>query len=163
MLYRQAFTKFSMELTYRLATESDLIDIVGMLADDTLGAGRENFQVPLPDTYRQAFAIITRDKQQELTVVEFNGEIVATFQLSFIQYLTYQGGIRAQIEAVRVKSTYRNKGVGRAVFTYAIQRANEKGAHVFQLTTDKKRPEAKRFYESLGFVDSHEGMKLHIR
>ncbi|RCR68865.1 GNAT family N-acetyltransferase [Larkinella punicea] len=91
-----------------------------------------------------------------------NTEIVATFQLSFIQYLTYQGGIHAQIEAVRVKSDYRGQGIGKAVFDYAIERARAKGAHVVQLTTDKKRPDAIRFYASLGFVDSHEGMKLHL-
>jgi len=133
-----------------------------MLADDALGAKRERFQIPLPTAYVQAFDIIKNDPHQELTVVESHGEIVATFQLSFIQYLTYQGGIRAQIEAVRVKSTYRNKGIGNEVFLYAIQRAKAKGAHLLQLTTDKQRPEAKRFYESLGFVDSHEGMKLHL-
>ncbi|GAB3264556.1 GNAT family N-acetyltransferase [Larkinella harenae] len=133
-----------------------------MLADDKLGAQRENFQLPLPDSYRKAFQIIADDPHQELTVAESNGEIVGTFQLSFIQYLTYQGGIRAQIEAVRVKSTYRNQGLGREIFQYAIERARAKGAHLLQLTTDKKRPEAKRFYEALGFVDSHEGMKLHL-
>ena len=151
-----------MELTYRLATETDLIAIVRMLSDDPLGAKREDFQLPLPASYQQAFERIINDKHQELTVVEVDTEIVGTFQLSFIQYLTYQGGIRAQIEAVRVKSTYRNKGIGKAIFEYAIQRAKEKGAHLLQLTTDKKRPEAKRFYESLGFIDSHEGMKLHL-
>lgn len=152
-----------MELTYRLATESDLVAIIGMLADDKLGAERENYQLPLPDTYIQAFRAIEADKQQELTVVELANEIVATFQLSFVQYLTYQGGVRAQIEAVRVKSGYQGQGVGKAVFQYAIQRAKTKGAHLLQLTTDKKRPEAKRFYESLGFIDSHDGMKLHLK
>lgn len=151
-----------MELIYRLATENDLTDIVRMLSDDPLGAKRENFHIPLPEAYLRAFNTIVSDQHQELTVAEWNGEVIATFQLSFIQYLTYQGGIRAQIEAVRVKSTYRNQGIGKAIFQYAIQRAKAKGAHVLQLTTDKKRPEAKRFYESLGFVDSHEGMKLHI-
>ncbi|QIP12802.1 GNAT family N-acetyltransferase [Spirosoma aureum] len=152
-----------MEVTYRLATENDLVEIIRMLSDDKLGALRENFQLPLPGAYRQAFNIIADDPHQELTVVEVNAEIVATFQLSFIQYLTYQGGIRAQIEAVRVKSNYRGKGIGKKIFQYAIQRARSKGAHLLQLTTDKKRPEAKRFYESLGFIDSHEGMKLHLR
>ncbi|QHV94365.1 GNAT family N-acetyltransferase [Spirosoma endbachense] len=151
-----------MEVTYRLATEYDLVEIVRMLSDDKLGALRENFQVPLPDAYQKAFNIIAADPHQELTVVEVNTEIVATFQLSFIQYLTYQGRIRAQIEAVRVKSNYRGKGIGKEIFQYAIQRARSKGAHLLQLTTDKKRPEAKRFYESLGFIDSHEGMKLHL-
>ncbi|UHG89919.1 GNAT family N-acetyltransferase [Spirosoma oryzicola] len=152
-----------MHLAYRLATTADLVDIVRMLSDDELGTIREKFEIPLPASYLQAFQRITDDKQQELTVVEDKGELVATFQLSFIQYLTYQGGIRAQIEAVRVKSSHRGQGIGAQIFQYAIRRAKERGAHVLQLTTDKKRPDAKRFYESLGFVDSHEGMKLHLK
>ena len=151
-----------MEITYRLATESDLIEIVKMLSDDKLGTSRERFELPLPKAYTEAFTRITNDPYQELTVAESTTKIVATFQLSFIQYLTYQGGIRAQIEAVRVKSDYRGQGIGKAVFEYAIERARAKGAHVVQLTTDKKRPDAIRFYETLGFVDSHEGMKLHL-
>jgi GNAT superfamily N-acetyltransferase len=149
-------------LLYRLASRDDLVEIVAMLADDALGAAREQFQIPLPEAYLRAFEAISRDSNQELTVAEHNGELIATFQLTFIPYLTYQGGIRAQIEAVRVKSTYRGHGVGTELFRYAIQRATERSAHVLQLTTDKKRPDAKRFYESLGFVDSHEGMKLHL-
>jgi GNAT superfamily N-acetyltransferase len=93
-------------------------------------------------------------------VVEWQGELVATFQLSFIQYLTHLGGLRAQIEAVRVKVAYRGQGIGTLVFQYAIQRARTKGA--LQLTTDKQRLAAKRFYESLGFVNSHEGLKLPL-
>lgn len=151
-----------MTFTYRLTTQDDLADIVALLADDALGASREQYWLPLPTAYQQAFDAIRRDSNQELTVVDHNGELIATFQLTFIPYLTYQGGIRAQIEAVRVKSSYRGQGVGTELFRYAIQRASERGAHVLQLTTDKKRPDAKRFYESLGFVDSHEGMKLHL-
>ncbi|RYF58012.1 MAG: GNAT family N-acetyltransferase [Cytophagaceae bacterium] len=151
-----------MELTYRLATQSDLIEIVRMLSDDALGSKREQLSLPLPATYLSAFDRIAADPNQELTVVERAGYVVATFQLSFIQYLTYQGGIRAQIEAVRVKADYRGEGIGSAIFAYTIQRARSKGAHLLQLTTDKKRPDAKRFYESLGFVASHEGMKLHL-
>lgn len=151
-----------MELTYRLATEADLVTIVHLLADDPLGERREAFTLPLPTAYVRAFRAIVGDEHQELTVVETEGDLVATFQLSFIQYLTYQGGIRAQIEAVRVKHSYRGKGIGTKVLQYAIQRAHSRGAHLLQLTTDKQRPEAKRFYESLGFVPSHEGLKLHL-
>ena len=133
-----------------------------MLSDDALGAERESIQLPLPESYPRAFQAITNDAHQELTVVELETEIVATFQLSFIQYLTYEGGIRAQIEAVRVKDDYRGIGIGKEIFQYAIQKAKSKGAHLLQLTTDKKRPEAKKFYETLGFIDSHEGMKLHL-
>jgi len=80
--------------------------------------------------------------------------------LSYIQYLTYQGGIRAQIEAVRIRKDKRGLGYGKRMFEWAISRAKEKNAHLIQLTTDKKRPEAIDFYKQLGFKQSHEGMKL---
>lgn len=151
------------ELTFRLATTDDLADIVAMLADDTLGMGREKVGEVISDKYIRAFENIRNDQNQELTIVEMNGEKVATFQLSFIQYLTYEGGLRAQIEAVRTHAKYRGQSIGTRVFEYAINRAKEKGCHLVQLTSDKKRPDAIRFYESLGFLASHEGMKLKLK
>lgn len=154
-------------LSFKIATKDDLLAIVQMLLDDTLGATREKTVTissveELPGSYLLAFEKISADPNQELIIVEINGEKVATFQLSFIQYLTYQGGLRGQIEAVRTHSKYRGQGIGKKVFEYAINRAKEKGCHLIQLTTDKKRPDALRFYESLGFVASHEGMKLKL-
>lgn len=150
-------------MNFRKAEKSDLGAIVEMLADDELGQKRENFKLPLPDSYYEAFEKINADANQELIVVEINsGEIVGTLQLSFLQYLTYQGGIRAQIEAVRIRSEDRGKGYGNLFFKWAIERAKEKGAHLIQLTTDKQRPDAIRFYENLGFKASHEGMKIHF-
>jgi ribosomal protein S18 acetylase RimI-like enzyme len=148
------------ELVFRLATKDDLFDIILMLSDDTLGASREKVEVTVSDNYLRAFEKIQVDPNHELTIAEMNGEKVATFHLTFIQYLTYQGGLRAQIEAVRTNSKYRGQGIGKRVFDYAIKRAKEKGCHLIQLTSDKKRQEAIRFYESLGFSATHEGMKL---
>jgi len=149
-------------LTFRLATKEDLPAIVQMLSDDILGTSREKADGTLSDNYIKAFEKISSDPNQELTIAAMNGEIVATFHLSFIQYLTYQGGLRAQIEAVRTQSKYRGQGIGRKVFEYAINRAKEKGCHLVQLTSDKKRIDALRFYESLGFTATHEGMKLKL-
>jgi len=150
-------------MIFRKATEKDVPFIVQLLADDELGKLRENYQEPLPESYFQAFNNIDADSNQELIVVENDtSEIIGTLQLSFIQYLTYQGGIRAQIEAVRIHNNYRGKGLGKQLFNWAIKRAKQRNAHVLQLTTDKKRPEALAFYISLGFVASHEGMKLHF-
>ena len=147
----------------REATRNDVPAIVEMIANDKLGSQREAFQNPLPEAYYQAFENIDHDSNQELVVIEDDGlNIIGTLQLSFIQYLTYKGGIRAQIEAVRVHETQRGKGIGQKLFKWAIERAKEKGAHVVQLTTDKKRPDALAFYEKLGFKASHEGMKLHL-
>lgn len=150
-------------MKFRNATQEDIPSIVQLLADDELGQTREDFRTPLPATYYHAFATIDKDPNQELVVVENeSGDIIGTLQLSFIQYLTYQGGTRAQIEAVRVHKNHRGEGVGRQFFLWAIERSKQRGAHVLQLTTDKKRPDALRFYEGLGFVASHEGMKLHL-
>ncbi|WP_421806901.1 GNAT family N-acetyltransferase [Flagellimonas sp.] len=150
-------------MNFRKATIKDVPTIVQMIADDALGSTREKNTIPLPKTYYDAFERIDTDKNQELTLVENEvGEVIGVFQMTFIPYLTYQGGIRAQIEGVRVHKSYRNQGVGKTIFQWAIQRAKERNAHLLQLTTDKKRPDAIRFYESLGFKASHEGMKMHF-
>lgn len=150
-------------MQFRKANKNDIPAIVKMLSDDELGELRENYQEPLPNRYYQAFENIDNDINQELIVVENNENvIIGTFQLSISQYLTYQGGIRAQIEAVRVRADQRGKGIGEKIFKWAINRSKEKGAHLLQLTTDKRRPEALRFYEKLGFTASHEGMKIHF-
>ncbi len=147
-------------LKFREATKRDLIQIIEMLADDPLGEQREKLQTPLGDEYINAFEKIHADNNQELLVVENEqSEIVGTLQLSFIQYLTYRGGIRAQIEAVRIRKDKRGLGIGQQVFEWAINRSKEKKAHLLQLTTDKKRPDAIKFYENLGFKASHEGNK----
>jgi len=148
----------------RRAKQADLSAIVELLANDELGRLRENFKTPLPELYLNAFDKINSDQNQELVVMASkSGSVIGTLQLSFIQYLTYQGGIRAQIEAVRVHENYRNKGIGQELMEWAIERSKQKGAHVVQLTTDKKRKSALKFYEKLGFIASHEGMKLHLR
>lgn len=150
--------------TIRPAVAADLPAIVNMLADDPLGARRERNTTPLPAAYLQSFEAIARDPNNELVVVEGeNGRAVAVLQLTFTPYLTHQGGWRATIEGVRVSSALRGTGVGRAFFAWAIERARERGCHVVQLTTDKQRPEARRFYESLGFAATHEGMKLALQ
>ncbi|MGB5203696.1 GNAT family N-acetyltransferase [Eudoraea sp.] len=150
-------------LIIRRAQQKDLPAMVELIANDELGRLRENFKTPLPEQYLNAFDKINSDQNQELMVMSNDsGDIIGTLQLSFIQYLTYQGGIRAQIEAVRVHEDYRNKGIGKELIQWAIDRAKQKEAHVVQLTTDKKRDTAVKFYEKLGFIASHEGMKLHL-
>ncbi len=150
-------------MNFRKAVEKDVSFIVEMLADDELGSRRENYQIPIPLRYLEAFRNINADHNQELIVVEdANNVIIGTLQLSFIQYLTYQGGVRAQIEGVRIRKDKRGCGIGKRMFEWAISRAKERNAHVIQLTSDKQRPMAIQFYEDLGFKATHEGMKLHF-
>jgi GNAT superfamily N-acetyltransferase len=150
------------QLTFRLATIADLALIVKMLADDDLGSTREQSSDVVNPQYLQAFEKISQDKNSELIVATLEHQVIGVLQITFTTYLTYQGGTRALIEGVRVDSSQRGKGWGRKMFEYAILRAKEKNCHMVQLTTNKKRTDAFRFYESLGFVNSHEGMKLFL-
>ena len=97
-----------------------------------------------------------------MVVATFEDGVVGVLQLTFIPSLTYQGGWRAQIEGVRVKSEFRSKRLGQNMLQWAIKRARERNCHMMQPTTDKERPNALRFYESLGFNASHEGLKLRL-
>lgn len=148
--------------TLRRATAADLEAIVALLADDVLGRARENPGSPLDPCYAEAFAAIERDPNQLLAVAEEGGAIVGCLQLSFIPGLSRRGLWRGQIESVRVASSRRGGGLGRKLFDWAIEECRRRGCGLVQLTTDKQRPEARRFYESLGFVASHEGMKLAL-
>ncbi|OGB26633.1 MAG: GNAT family N-acetyltransferase [Burkholderiales bacterium RIFCSPLOWO2_02_FULL_57_36] len=149
-------------LVFRPANREDVPLIVQMLADDPLGAKRERFETPLPESYMAAFDAIASDSNNELVVACLGSKVVGVLQITFIPYLTYRGGWRALIEGVRIAADVRSEGIGRCMFEWAIQRARERKCHLVQLTTDKARPEALRFYENLGFVASHEGMKLHF-
>ena len=136
--------------------------IVRLLADDPLGRTRERDETPLPVSYATAFAAIDADANQELVVACRGPRVVGVLQLTYLPSLTYQGSWRAQIEGVRVGADERSRGLGRALFEWAIARARARGCALLQLTTDKSRPDARRFYEALGFVASHEGMKLRL-
>ncbi|MGF1595211.1 MAG: GNAT family N-acetyltransferase [Kiloniellaceae bacterium] len=150
------------KLTIRRATSADLTAIVHLLADDALGRSRESPGPPLDPCYAEAFAAIERDPNQFLAVAEEGGAIVGCLQLSFVPGLSRRGLWRGQIESVRVASGRRGGGLGRTLFDWAIAECRRRGCGLVQLTTDKARPDALRFYESLGFVASHEGLKLAL-
>ena len=150
---------------FRTALEADLPLIIALLADDALGSLREKPQDPGDSalaSYRAAFEAISADPNHELLVAELDGSVVGVLQLSFIPHLTYEGGWRAQIEGVRVSKELRSRGVGQALVESAIARAQRKGCHLVQLTTDRRRPKALKFYVGLGFQATHEGLKLHL-
>lgn len=152
-----------MNLEFRQATENDISRLVGLLADDELGATREDSSKPLNQRYIDAFRSIDQDPNNELTIVERDGELVGMLQLTFIPYLTHTGSRRCLIEGVRIANNNRGQGLGRQLIEWAIKRATEANCSIVQLTSDKRRPDALRFYESLGFEATHEGFKLRIR
>ncbi len=151
------------KVLFRVARREDLPDIVRMLADDELGSQREQTGDPLPESYYGAFEQINSDLNHQLIVAEANGRIIGTFHLIFLPSISYQGGLRAQIESVRVDREYQNLGIGSEMMKWAIERAKERGAHIVQLTTHNSRENAHRFYERLGFKGSHLGMKLSLK
>ena len=150
------------ELLFRPAVEADLPAIVAMLADDALGAAREDAGEPINDAYVAAFRALDEDKNQYLAVVEKGDAIVGCLQLTFIPGLSRLGMWRGQIESVRIASSERGGGLGRKMFEWAIKECRKRGCGLVQLTSDKSRSDALRFYDQLGFTASHEGLKLNL-
>ena len=151
------------EIRVRRATPADLPSIVRLLADDDLGSQRERYEDPLPESYYSAFEQIDRDPNHELSVAERNGEVIGTLHLMYLPSISYQGGLRAQIESVRVDKRFQSQGIGSQMMKWSMDRARQRGAHIVQLTTHKTRADAHRFYERLGFKGTHLGMKLNLR
>ncbi len=147
---------------FREATQADLAAIVDLLADDTLGASRERPGEPLDRAYVEAYDAIERDPNNELIVVDTGGELGGVMQLTFIPYLSHTGAWRCLIEGVRIARSYRGQGLGGEMIRWAIERARQRRCRLVQLTSDKQRPDALRFYGALGFVASHEGFKLKL-
>ena len=147
-------------LSYRSAKKSDLLQLVKMLADDSLGATREDSATPLNPAYTSAFEAINLDPNNKLIIVEINNTIIGMLQITYIPYLSHKGAWRCLIEAVRIHKDHRSQGYGSEVFKWAIEQAKNKKCHIVQLTSNKERSNAIRFYKALGFSATHEGFKL---
>jgi GNAT superfamily N-acetyltransferase len=146
-------------LVARRATRADLPRLLELLADDVLGKNREG--VGSDDlAYAQAFDVIDRDPNQCLLVAASEGRVTGMLQITFIPGLSRRGAWRANIEAVRVDSLLRNRGIGGWLIERAIDIARQRGCRLVQLTSDKRRSDAHRFYGRLGFAATHEGYKL---
>jgi GNAT superfamily N-acetyltransferase len=144
----------------RRAVLADVPAIVELIAADQIGATRDGGDLA---PYERAFAAIDADPAQLLVVLtDAAGAVAGTLQLTFIPGLARRGGLRAQIEAVRVREDLRGGGVGHALFAWAIDEARRRGCVLVQLTSDKRRAEAHRFYGRLGFTASHDGFKLRL-
>lgn len=149
-------------MIFRRAREGDLPAILGLLVDDRLGAARDSLDELAP--YQRAFAQIDADPQQLLAVAEDEaGRVVGTLQLTFIPGLSRGGALRGQIEAMRVASSLRGRGIGAEMIGWAVEQCRRRGCAMVQLTTDRSRTDAHRFYDRLGFEASHLGYKMVLR
>lgn len=148
-------------LIARRAEFTDLPKLTELLVDDTLGKQRENIKEDF-NHYLRAFKEIDADQNQYLMVAEFEHQVVGMLQLTFIPGLSHRGATRANIESVRVDRNLRGEGIGNWMIATALRIARERGCQIAQLTSDKTRKEAHRFYSRLGFVATHEGFKLKL-
>ncbi|MEV1154190.1 GNAT family N-acetyltransferase [Micromonospora chokoriensis] len=148
------------DVIFRVAVRADLPAVIALLADDVLGKARDFTEVD--EAYERAFAAIDADPRNQLIVAEQAGELVGCLQITYIPGLGRHGSERSLIESVRVRSDRRGQGLGRDLMTWAVDQARQRGCALVQLTTDKTREDAHRFYLGLGFVASHEGMKLAL-
>lgn len=149
-------------VTFRQAIPADLPAIIALLAVDILGQQREDPSRPPNPRYVDAFEAILADPNQLQAVAVLGNEVIGALQLTFIPGLARIGAWRGQIEAVRIAEAHRSSGVGQQMFEWAIAQCKARGCDLVQLTTDKARPDAHRFYERLGFVGSHIGYKLTL-
>ena len=147
-------------MIFRDARRDELPAIVALLTDDILGADRETGSDD--DAYRNAFDDIAADPRSRLIVADAGGQVAGTLQLTLIPGLSRHGMLRAQIEGVRVAAPWRGQGLGRALIGWAIEQARRSGCGLVQLTSDKRRADAIRFYAALGFTPTHEGLKLSL-
>jgi GNAT superfamily N-acetyltransferase len=146
-----------LSLHARRAALSDLPAMLALIADDKLGKNRD--AESSDPVYKEAFEVIDADENQYLLLGELDGKVIAMLQITFIPGLSRRGATRANIEAVRVKSAFRNQGIGQWLMKHAIEIARARGCALAQLTSDAQRTEAHAFYGRLGFVGSHVGFK----
>jgi GNAT superfamily N-acetyltransferase len=151
-----------MNLSHKKASKSDLPRLVELLIDDELGSKRDGDFEKNKKSYEDMFDLIDKDPNQYLMVILQEDKIIGTCHLTLVPSLTYKGKIRCQIEALRVCSKMRGKGMGHWVIREAIEWGKKNKAKIFQLTADKRRERVKKFYESLGFVPTHDGYKMNL-
>ncbi|MGV9305425.1 N-acetyltransferase family protein [Nonomuraea sp. NPDC003727] len=150
---------YVLSLVFRTARAADVPVIVALITDDAISAARTG---EYGDDHRAAFEAIDADPNNELIVLELKGEVVGTMQLTYIPGISRRGATRLQVEAVRIAAQLRGQGWGRKMMEWAHTRGRARGCAMVQLTSDKRREDAHRFYRSLGYAQSHEGFKLQL-
>lgn len=159
---RKALKRHRRMLAFRGALPSDLPFIIGLATVEAVVAAGDDPADAMHDDYLRALAVIEADPNQEVIIAERDGEPVGTIQLTFVPGLMRRGAWRGLVEAVFVRADARGLGVGSEMMRWTIERCRERGCSMVQLTSNKKRVDAHRFYERLGFQKSHEGFKYYL-
>jgi GNAT superfamily N-acetyltransferase len=150
-------------LIVRKAREDDLPSLIQLLAEDTVGSHADTVEPEAFDDYLRAFHVIDHAPHEQLFVAERDGEIVATYQMTFLRTLRGRGAVDAQVEAVHTRADCRGKGIGAALMAHALQEAERRGCRLLQLTSNLARTDAHRFYERAGFTRTHAGFKMKLK
>lgn len=148
------------EVVVRVARRQDVPALVALLADDSLGKDRES-AADLA-AYLEAWDEMALDPNAEMLVLDVEGLVIGTATLTYARHLARMGMRRCTVESVRIAAAYRGQGLGRVLMDACVDMARARGCGVIQLTSDKRRTDAHRFYQRLGFEASHEGMKLYL-
>lgn len=151
-----------MSLSFRRAAETDLPFIVKLLTEDAVRVTDDKPDEPFHPRYVTALRELSADPNQLMMLAELDGETVGTVQLTFIAGIASLGLKRCLVEAVHIAPAHRSKGLGTQMIQWAIAQARDRGCGMVQLTSNKKRLDAHRFYERLGFLKSHEGFKYYL-
>ncbi|EIM24722.1 GNAT family N-acetyltransferase [Microvirga lotononidis] len=146
----------------REALAGDLEAIIHLHEEDELGSHGDVWSAETQPAYEAAFEAIQRSPDNRLFVAVDGDEIVGTFQLTFIPNLTGRGTTRVKVESVKVRAVRRSGGIGAQMIAFAEDFARTHGAAAMELTSNKSRKDAHRFYERLGFARSHEGFKKKL-
>ncbi len=149
-------------LVIRQASAGDVPGVAAVLADDTVGGHGNTTDPSFRDRYERAFAAIQQSPNDTLYVAELHGEVVGTFQTTLITVMSVHARPSMTVEAVHVRAALRGNGIGAAMMAFAVERARDAGASLVQLTSNKARRDAHRFYERLGFTQSHVGFKMKL-
>ena len=145
----------------RKAKISDLNEVISLLNDDSLGSDRESVSKKDKQKYMSAFSELLGSNYFDIFVMEQKGEVIGFYQIMYLPHISFKGASRAQIESVRIRSDIRGQGLGTQLIRHSIERGRKRGCAVFQLTSNKQRIKAKKFYDKLGLIASHEGYKFY--
>ena len=147
------------DVTVRDATPDDAGRLVELIMGGTLRSAEDPSDLA---PYRAAMSEMAEGSSSAVLVAEVAGRVVGMCQLFFLRHIQDRGGLSAEIESMHVDESMRGRGVGTVLLQEAVARAERRGCTRVQLTSNRSRLDAHRFYERHGFEPSHIGFKHYF-